>query len=181
MKSLCIYCGSKNGNNEIYATQARLLGKICAEKKVRIIYGGAHVGLMGLIADACLENGGEVVGVMPKHLVDWEVAHTKLTDLKVVSSMHERKALMAELSDAFLALPGGYGTLDELFEITTWSQLGLHRKPIGLWNINSYFDHLIQFIQHSSQEGFVSEAHKNMIFHSENVEVLWQKLLPVSN
>ena len=176
MKSLCVYCGSKNGNSAIYLQMAKDLGKVCAEKKIRIIYGGASFGLMGALADSCLENGGQVVGVIPQHLIDLEVAHNNLSDLKIVKTMHERKALMADLSDAFLAIPGGFGTLDELFEIVTWSQLKLHSKPIGLWNKNSYFRHLLQFINHTVNEGFVTPAHGKMVVHSENLTELIQKL-----
>jgi uncharacterized protein (TIGR00730 family) len=176
MKNLCIYCGSKNGNSDIYLKMATELGDFCAKNQIRIIYGGASVGLMGVLADTCLKKGGEVVGIIPQHLVDWEVAHSGLTELKIVNSMHERKALMATLSDAFLAMPGGFGTLDELFEIVTWSQLKLHQKPIGIWNKNGYFNDLLRFITHTVEQGFVTSTHSEMIEHSENLESLAKRL-----
>lgn len=163
IKSLCVYCGSKSGNSVVYQQMAKEIGAFCGKNQIQIVYGGASVGLMGLMADACLEANGKVIGVIPKHLVDWEVAHTNLTELLIVSSMHERKAKMETLSDAFIAMPGGFGTLDELFEIVTWSQLKLHNKPIFLWNPTGYFDHLLAFIRHSVQEGFVTESHAKMI------------------
>lgn len=176
MKNLCIYCGSKNGNSDIYLEMAKELGQFCANNQIRIIYGGASVGLMGILADTCLQNGGEVIGVMPQHLVDWEVAHPNLTELKIVNSMHERKALMASLSDAFLAIPGGFGTLDELFEIITWSQLKLHNKPIGIWNKNEYFKHLLAFMKHTVDEGFVNSAHYEMVVHASDLDSISKKI-----
>ncbi|MCB0348859.1 MAG: TIGR00730 family Rossman fold protein [Bdellovibrionales bacterium] len=177
MKNLCVYCGSKNGNRVTYPEMAIYLGQYCAKNQIRIVYGGASIGLMGLMADACLKNGGEVIGIIPKHIVDLEVAHSNLTELHIVNSMHERKALMEKISDGFLAMPGGFGTLDELFEIVTWSQLKLHQKPVGLWNIDSYFDHLIQFINHSTEEGFISPVHNKLIQYHTDLNVLIGSLL----
>ncbi len=176
MKNLCVYCGSKNGNNPAYLEMATYLGRYCAQNQIRLVYGGASIGLMGQLANACLESGGEVIGVIPKHIVDLEVAHPGLTELKIVNSMHERKAVMADISDAFLAMPGGFGTMDELFEIVTWAQLQLHQKPIGLWNIAAYYDHLIQFIKKVEKEGFVSSKHMELICHNDKLDTLLSSL-----
>jgi uncharacterized protein (TIGR00730 family) len=131
------------------------LGRVLADRGIGLVYGGARVGLMGAVAEAVLAGGGEAIGVIPKALVEKEVAHTGLTELRVVTSMHQRKALMADLSDAFIALPGGWGTLDEMFEILTWAQLGLHNKPCGLLNVQGYFDRLLAFLDHTMEQGFV--------------------------
>src|SRR5271154_1308940 len=140
MKQVCVFCGSRGGSDGRYAASARALGELLAARGLRLVFGGGHVGLMGVLADAVLEGGGEVIGVIPQGLVDRELAHTRCTHMHITSSMHERKALMAQLADAFVAIPGGYGTMDELFEILTWSQLGLHRKRIGLLNVAGFFD-----------------------------------------
>ena len=155
MKSVCVYCGSSPGTSKIYSEKAREFGRILAEEKITLVYGGAKIGLMGHIARSVLEAGGKVTGVMPKKLVEKEVAFRDLQDLRVVNSMHERKALMAELSEGFIAMPGGFGTLDELFEILTWAQLGYHDKPCGLLNIAGYFDSLLDFLKKASKEGFI--------------------------
>lgn len=154
MRRLCVFTGSKAGVRPSYRSAAVSLGEALVSRGLGLVYGGARVGLMGAIADAVLARGGEVVGVIPERLVAREVAHTGLSDLRVVSSMHERKALMADLSDGFVAMPGGWGTLEELFEVLTWSQLGLHRKPCGLLNIDGYFDPLLAFLRHAAEEGF---------------------------
>lgn len=154
MRRVCVFTGSKVGVRPSYRAAAVSLGEALVARGLGLVYGGARVGLMGAIADAVLTRGGEVVGVIPERLVAREVAHTKLSDLRVVSSMHERKALMADLSDGFIAMPGGWGTLEELFEVLTWSQLGLHRKPCGLLNVDGYFDPLLAFLRHASEEGF---------------------------
>jgi uncharacterized protein (TIGR00730 family) len=163
LDSICIYCGSSAGRDEKYTGQARELACALACQGITIIYGGARVGLMGEIADAALEAGGRVVGVIPHALVDKEVAHHGLTELHVVSSMHERKALMAELSDGFVALPGGIGTFEELFEIWTWAQLGLHAKPCSLFNAAGYYDPLIAFLDQAVGEGFLKPAVRGML------------------
>jgi uncharacterized protein (TIGR00730 family) len=163
MKSVCVFAGSNSGTRDEYLVAARELGQVLARRGTRLAYGGARVGLMGALADAALAEGGRVVGVMPQALVAKEVAHRGLTELKVVGSMHERKAMMAELADGFVALPGGWGTLEEFFEVLTWGQLGLHRKPCGLLNIEGYFDGLLAFVDHSIGEGFVRPEYRSMI------------------
>jgi uncharacterized protein (TIGR00730 family) len=153
--NICVFCGSSSGTDAIYATEARELGRLIGTSKSTLIYGGGNVGLMGIVADATLEASGEVVGVIPDFLLRREVAHHGLTRLEVVESMHERKKRMADLSDAFIAMPGGWGTLDELAEILTWKQLGLIHSPIGLLNINSYFDHLMAQMEVMARDGFL--------------------------
>ena len=157
IKSLCIFCGSRVGNNGKYHEEAVEIGKLLAKNQVKLVYGGGKVGLMGSLADSVMANGGEVIGVIPGSLVSREVAHFGLNVLKVVNSMHERKELMYQWSDAFLALPGGFGTLDEFCEIFTWFQLGLHKKPTAFLNSAGYFDLLIRHFQHSVHEGFVDQ------------------------
>ncbi len=163
MRSVCVFCGSSPGRNGLYAEAARTLGRTIAGNGLRLVYGGAMVGLMGEVADAALAAGGEVVGVIPVALVERELAHKGLTTLHEVKSMHERKAMMADLSDAFLALPGGIGTLEELFEIWTWAQLGHHRKPVGVLNVEGYFDPLLAFLDHQCREGFMRSEHRGML------------------
>jgi uncharacterized protein (TIGR00730 family) len=155
MQRVCVFTGSSGGARAEYRAAAAELGGVLAARGIGLVYGGARVGLMGTLADAALAAGGEVVGVIPAALVAKEVAHTGLTDLRVVESMHQRKAMMADLADAFVALPGGWGTLEELFEVLTWAQLGLHRKPCGLLNVHAYFDGLLAFLSHTIDEGFV--------------------------
>jgi len=163
LKSICVFAGSNSGSRASYRTAAAELGRVLAMREVGLVYGGARVGLMGVLADAVLASGGRVTGVIPAALVAREVAHNGLADLRVVSSMHERKAVMADLADGFIALPGGWGTLEEFFEILTWGQLGLHRKPCGLLNVNGYFDRLLSFLGHSIEEGFVRREHGSVI------------------
>jgi uncharacterized protein (TIGR00730 family) len=163
IKRICVFAGSNAGARTEYRARARELGRMLAERDIGLVYGGARVGLMGVIADAALAAGGSVTGVMPSMLVAKEVAHNGLTDLRVVSSMHDRKALMSDLSDGFIALPGGWGTWEEFFEVLTWSQLGLHQKPCGLLNVDGYFDRLLSFIEHSIDEGFVKREYRTMI------------------
>lgn len=172
MRRICIFCGSSTGRNPIYAEQAAALGKLLAEREIGLVYGGASVGIMGAVADAVLAAGGEAIGVIPKHLVSAEVAHAGLTELHVTEDMHERKAKMAELSDAFLALPGGVGTLEELAEMWTWAQLGLHGKPIGLVDVAGFFRPLRDFVDHMVTEGFVRPQHRDMVFVDADPEVL---------
>ncbi len=163
MKSVCVFCGSRPGNDPAYAIAANSLGGTVAQSGLTLVYGGGHVGLMGVVADAARGAGGEVIGVMPKALVEREISHGGLTKLHVVGSMHERKALMAELSDGFIALPGGTGTLEEFFEVLTWAQLGEHGKPCGLLNAGGYYDPLLEVFDHMVEEGFLSEEHRAMV------------------
>jgi uncharacterized protein (TIGR00730 family) len=160
---LCVFCGSSPGSDLSYVESAHALGRTMAEAAIGLVYGGASVGLMGAVADAALEAGGEVIGVIPRALVEKEIAHSGLADLRVVTSMHERKALMAELSDGFVALPGGVGTLEELFEAWTWTQLGYHRKPCAILNVNGFFDGLLSFLDRVSAEGFMKPVHRSML------------------
>jgi uncharacterized protein (TIGR00730 family) len=177
MESVCVYCGSSPGSDPVYAEAARELAQAIAARGLRLVYGGAHVGLMGLIADTALAAGAEVVGVIPKVLVDWEVAHTGLTELHVVENMHERKALMAERSDAFIALPGGIGTLEELIEVYTWSYLGIHSKPFGLLNTKHYFDGFTAFLDHAVGEGFLKPEVRSRLLVSPDPETLLGSLV----
>jgi len=161
--SVCVYCGSAKGNNPVYADAAKALGRALVKHNLSLVYGGGHVGLMGIVADAVLDAGGEVTGVIPKALMDTEVGHERLTRLLVVKDMHERKALMAEHADGFIAMPGGIGTLEELFETLTWAQLGFHEKPIGLLNVASFYDPLIEFLRHQTSQGFLRAEHKDLL------------------
>jgi uncharacterized protein (TIGR00730 family) len=158
VQRVCVFCGASSGRRSAYVDAARAFGSACAARGLGVVYGGGRVGLMGAVADAALAAGGEVVGVIPQELVDRELAHAGLSELHVVGSLHERKALMAELSDAFAALPGGFGTLDELMEQLTWSQLGLHAKPVGLLDVDEYWKPLIALARHATDEGFVRQA-----------------------
>jgi hypothetical protein len=170
--SVCVYCGSSFGSDPVYLEATRELARTCAKRRIRVVYGGASVGLMGALADAALEAGGEVVGVIPQLLVDREIAHPGLTELHVVSSMHERKALMAELSDAFVALPGGIGTLEELIEVYTWSFLGIHDKPLGVLNTAGYYDGLSAFLDHATGQGFLRAEHRARLVVAADTEAL---------
>lgn len=177
MKKICVYCGSSNGKNPAYKDVARQLGLEFAKRKLSLVYGGAGIGLMGAIADAVLEQGGEVIGVIPQVLVDKEVAHKRLTELKIVDSMHARKALMADLADGFIALPGGLGTLEELFEILTWAQLGLHQKPCALFNVEHYYDALIAFLNNTVEEQFVKNSHRSMLLVGDSPSAIIDQLM----
>ena len=168
MKKLCVFCGASMGRNPAYVTAARSLARALATNGITLVYGGASVGIMGQLADAALDAGGQVIGVMPQELVDREVSHLGLTELKVVGSMHERKAVMAELSDGFIALPGGLGTLEELIEVLTWAQLRFHSKPCGLLNTDSYYDRLLSFLDHSVNEEFIKPAHREMLIVNDD-------------
>lgn len=172
MKSICVFCGSSYGTLEVYSEAARQTGKAVADNGYRLVYGGAKVGLMGVVADAALEAGGEVVGVLPRSLQEKEIGHEGLNELHLVDSMHERKALMADLSDGFIALPGGVGTLEEIFEVWTWGQLGYHEKPCGFLNVESYYDHLITFLDHQTEEGFTKAAMRNMVQIADTPEAM---------
>lgn len=163
MKSLCVFCGSSFGHRELFRETAEELGRRLAKSGIRLIYGGGNVGLMGVVANAVLDHGGEVTGVIPQFLKDWEVAHLDVTDLLVTQTMHERKAIMAERADGFVALPGGFGTLDELFEILTWKQLRLHTKPIVLLNVGGFFDPLIAMVEKMVTEGYVSTQNRQLL------------------
>jgi len=163
LRRVCVFCGSKHGARPEYADAARAMGETLAAGGIGLVYGGGRVGLMGVVADAVLDAGGEVIGVIPDHMSDREIAHYGLTDLRIVASMHERKALMYELSDGFVALPGGLGTLEELFEITTWSQLGLHAKPTGLLDVDGFYSPLVAFLDQLVTEGFVHERHRRLL------------------
>ncbi len=155
MKSICVFCGSSLGKRPLYAESAKQLGRVLAQKGLTLVYGGSKTGLMGVLADAALAGGGKVVGVLPDPLRTLEVAHSGLAELHIVKNMHERKAKMAELSDAFIALPGGFGTLDEVMEVVTWNQLRLHAKPVGFLNVDGYYDTLFSFLEKSVEEEFV--------------------------
>ncbi|NUR06262.1 MAG: TIGR00730 family Rossman fold protein [Nocardioidaceae bacterium] len=176
MRSVCVFSGSNRGARPSYAAAAAALGRSIAGRGLRLVYGGASVGLMGEVADAALAAGGEVVGVIPQHLYDREVAHVGLTELRVTTSMHERKAAMADLSDGFVALPGGLGTLEELAEILTWSQLGLQRKPCGLLDVEGFFDPLLAFLDHTVTERFVRPEHRALVLAAAAPEDLLDRL-----
>ncbi len=175
-RRVCVFAGSNPGTASAYREAAEALGRAIAARGLDMVYGGARVGLMGIAADAVLAGGRDVIGVIPHALVERELAHTGLTDLRIVSSMHERKAMMASLSDGFVALPGGWGTLEEFFEILTWSQLRIHEKPCGLLNVNGYFDSLLTFIDHTIREGFVREAYRPMVIAAAAPEALLDQL-----
>jgi uncharacterized protein (TIGR00730 family) len=176
MNRLCVFCGSSPGRDPAYLAVATELGTLLAKRGIGLVYGGASIGLMGALADAAQAAGGEVIGVIPHALVEWEVAHAGLADLRIVASMHERKALMAELSDGFIALPGGIGTLDELFEIWTWGQLGSHSKPCALLNTSGFYDRLLGFLDFVMGEAFMRPIHRNMLLVSETPEGLLTKM-----
>ncbi len=176
MQRICVFCGSSSGSRPTYLAEARRLGVVLAERGIGLVYGGGRVGLMGTVADSVLAAGGEVIGVIPAALATKELAHRDLTDLRVVGSMHERKALMAELADAFIALPGGYGTLEEFFEVLTWSQLGLHAKPCGLLNVDNYYGPLLELIHHAIGEGFVPPEHRALVQVADEPEHLLKLL-----
>lgn len=172
MKSVCVFLGSSPGNDPIYAETTRALGTTIAAKGLTLVYGGASVGCMGLLAQAALQAGGTVIGVMPKALADKEVAHNHLTELHIVGSMHERKAKMAELSDGFIALPGGLGTLEELFEVLTWAQLGFHSKPVALLDANGYYRSLNDFLDTAVSQGFVKQVHRELLLTAQTPEAV---------
>ncbi len=163
VQRLCVFCGSSSGKDPGYAADAAALGTMLAERGIGVVYGGGQVGLMGTVADAALAAGGEVTGVIPEHLMRAEIAHHGLTELHVVADMHERKATMARLSDGFLALPGGAGTLEELFEVWTWAQLGLHTKPVGMLDVRGYYSRLAEFLDHTVTEGFLNHATRDLV------------------
>ncbi len=177
MKRICVFCGSSSGSSESYTIAATLLAKQIVKRGLGIVYGGSNCGLMAVIANTALDAGGEVIGVIPQSMVVREIAHTGLSELRIVYSMHERKALMAELSDAFIAMPGGYGTLDEFCEILTWAQLGLHNKPCGILNVEGYYDHLLAAFDHAVKEGFLKPQNRELISSDDDPESLLARLL----
>jgi uncharacterized protein (TIGR00730 family) len=175
MKSVCVYCGSSLGALPVYAEAARALAREMVSDNIGLVYGGGNVGLMGVIADEVMRLGGEVTGVIPKALLDKEIGHHGLTRLHIVKDMHERKAMMADLSDGFIAMPGGIGTLEELFEVFTWSQLGFHSKPIGLLNVQGFYQGLIAFLEHVVTEGFLKEGQASLLMHDADSRMLLER------
>lgn len=180
MQRICVFCGSSPGRDPTYTDAARALADVLARRGIGLVYGGASVGVMGALADAMLERGGEVVGVIPEHLMDKERSHSGLTELHVVGDMHERKALMGGLSGGFIALPGGLGTLEEFFEVLTWNQLGIHSKPCGLLNAGGFYDALTDFLDHTVTEGFVSKAHRSFLMVDTDPDSLLDRMLQVA-
>ena len=174
MKRIAVFCGSNKGTRPAYTEAAERLGELLAREKIELVYGGGMVGLMGVVADAALRHGGHVIGVIPQSLVIKKVVHEKLPDLRVVKNMHERKALMAELADGFIALPGGYGTYEEIFEVLAWSQLGWHQKPIGLLDTAGFYRSLLEFLDRATSEGFIRPKHRELVLVENDAE----KLLP---
>ena len=175
MQSVCVFCGSSAGSNAAYIEAARSLGRTLAEANIRLVFGGGHVGLMGVVSNAALAAGGDVIGVIPKFLVERELAHEGLSDLRIVGSMHERKALMSDLSEAFVALPGGTGTLEEFFEVLTWAQLGEHEKPCGLLNVAGYYDPLLTVFDRMVEVGFLSESNRALLLVEGDPQRLLQR------
>ena len=172
MKTLCVYCGSNAGNDPAYASLASTLGTQLAENGLTLVYGGGNVGLMGIVADAAMQAGGDVIGVIPEQLMQWEVAHKGVTRLEVVDSMHTRKARMAELAEGFIALPGGFGTFEEFCEILTWGQLGFHAKPMGLLNVNGFYDPLLAMFERAVADGFLRPQNRAMALADSDIEGL---------
>lgn len=176
MRRICVFCGSNFGKHPSYRRVAEELGRRMAGRGTGIVYGGGNVGLMGALADAALEAGGEVIGIVPRMLSEREVAHQGVTELKVVETMHERKALMVELSDAFLSLPGGIGTMDEFFETLTWAQLDIHRKPCGILNLNGYYDHIVGQLDRFVEDGFLSASNRRLLIIREDLDSMMHAL-----
>lgn len=175
-KQICVYCGSSNNVAERYFDTARAVGRSLAERNIGVVFGGGSVGLMGAVADAALAAGAKVHGVIPRKLLDLELGHHGVTELSVVDTMHERKMRMAELSDGFIALPGGWGTLEEIFEVTTWTQLEYHHKPVGFLNAHGYYDQLLAFLAHAADEGFIRPAHRSLIQSATTIDRLLEQL-----
>jgi uncharacterized protein (TIGR00730 family) len=176
VRRISVFCGSSPGARPAYGQAADELGRLLVEEGIGLVYGGGHVGLMGRLADAVLAEGGEAIGVLPEALVEKEIGHKGLSDLRVVGSMHERKALMADLSDGFVALPGGLGTVEELFEVYTWSQLGLHRKPCALLDVEGYYEGIASFLSHAVEERFLREDHRAMLMVERDPRVLLDRM-----
>jgi uncharacterized protein (TIGR00730 family) len=176
LRAVCVFCGAQPGAHPAYVAAARALGRLLAQQGITTIYGGGHVGMMGALADAALGAGGRVIGVIPEHLMRPEVAHQNLDELLVVASMHERKRTMAERADAFVVLPGGYGTLEEMFEMVTWLQLKLQAKPVGMLNVEGYFDHLLEFLRHGADQGFIRAEHRDLLLVDAAPATLLERL-----
>ncbi|MGU3372409.1 LOG family protein [Bacillus mycoides] len=176
MNSICVFCGSNYGESEEYKNTAEKLGEFLSEKNTTLIYGGGKVGLMGSVANSALQAGGNVVGIIPEFLRDKEIAHQGLTDLIVVDSMHSRKQKMSEMADGFIVLPGGYGTYEEMFEVLSWGQIGIHKKPVGLINVDGFFDPLLKMLQHTVDKGFARPENLNLILSSTNIEELFAQM-----
>ena len=172
MRSVCVFCGASSGHDPAYAQAARRFGEVLAQRGIELVWGAGNVGLMGVLADAVLSHGGRAVGVIPDFMVERELAHTAASEILIVDSMHARKAAMAERADAFVALPGGFGTLDELFEILTWAQLHIHSKPIGLLNVQGFFDPLLAMVRHMSREGFITARHLALLHEDVHADSL---------
>jgi uncharacterized protein (TIGR00730 family) len=175
-RRICVFCGSNLGISLVYRDAAVALGRVLAARGIELVYGGGNIGLMGVLADAALESGGRVIGVIPESLMAKEVGHAGLTELRIVKTMHERKALMADLSDAFIAMPGGFGTFEEFCEIVTWSQLGIHAKPCGLLNVAGYYDPLLKLFDHAVREGFLREENRELVLEDRDAERLMEKM-----
>lgn len=176
MQAILVYCGANPGTKPIYKKTAEKLGKVFAENNIRLIYGGGSVGLMGIVADSVLANNGQVTGIIPHFLDRMEVGHKNLPEMHKVETMHERKALMEKLCDGIITLPGGYGSMDELFEILSWSQLGLHQKPVGLLNVNGFYDHLLKQLDVMVEEGFLKAENRALVIVADNIEELMDKM-----
>lgn len=176
MKSITVFCGSSFGSDAIFKDQAVLLGQTLAQQNIQLVYGGADLGLMGAVADGALQEGGKVTGILPRFLQSKEIAHTRLTELIVVETMHERKTKMNELCNGVIVLPGGYGTLEEFFEMITWAQLGLHQKPIGILNIDGFYNDLIKLVQNMVEKGFLKQVNQEMLLISDSVNELLEKM-----
>jgi uncharacterized protein (TIGR00730 family) len=181
LRRVCVYCGSSSGSRPSFASAAAALGRLLAGQGIGVVYGGAAVGLMGIVADAALDAGGEVIGVMPDKLFDHEIGHDRLTELHVVGSMHERKALMSELADAFIALPGGYGTLEEVVEAVTWTQLGIHDKPVGLLDVDGYYQHLVAFLDRAVDDQLLRPDSRSLLLHDDDAPRLLDRLRATSD
>lgn len=177
MKRICVFCGSNSGIDPIYLATAEKVGKFLADNNIELVFGGGRVGLMGKIADTVMENGGKVIGIIPQALSEREVAHQGLTELHVVGSMHERKAMMADLADGFIALPGGVGTFEEFCEIVTWAQLGIHKKPCALMNVGGFYDSFIAMFDHSMNQGFIRPQHRALVLVESEIDKLYKAML----
>ena len=176
MKTICVFCGSNPGASSIYLKTAQKVGEFLAQNNIALVYGGGRVGLMGMVADTVLANNGKVIGIIPEALATREVAHGGLTELHIVDSMHTRKAMMAELAEGFIALPGGFGTFEEFCEIITWAQLGIHEKPCALLNVNGYYNSLEALFKHATKEQFIRQEHRSLVLVDETIEMLYQKM-----
>ena len=177
MKSVAVYCGASSGTNELFTQQATAMGQTLAQRGFTLVYGGGRVGLMGAVADAVMQHGGRAIGVIPDFLADKELAHTGLTELHIVKTMHERKLLMADLAEGFVAMPGGFGTLEELFEVLTWGQLGLHKKPVALLNVAGFYDYLLRALDHMADEGLLRRENRNQLLSNPDPNGLLDEML----